>query len=165
MTTKMMVRYGFLLALSVILSYVEYLVEIPILFPGAKLGLANAVGLIVLYYFGIKYFSMFGILRVLLSAILWTGFGSNFFISISGTLLATIMTILVAKYTKASIYGISISGAILHGLGQVIMVAILYQTLYMLTYVVFLIISGIITGYLMALIVASLICRMPKIVN
>ncbi|MEA4827458.1 MAG: Gx transporter family protein [Clostridium sp.] len=165
MTTKMMVRYGFLLALSVILSYVEYLVEIPILFPGAKLGLANAVGLIVLYYFGIKYFSIFGILRVLLSAILWTGFGINFFISISGTLLATIMTILVAKYTKASIYGISISGAILHGLGQVIMVAILYQTWYMLTYVVFLIISGIITGYLMALIVSNLICRMPKIIN
>ncbi len=163
MSTTKIVRYGFLLALSVILNYVESLTPIPFLFPGAKLGLANAIGLIALNYLGLKYFLAFGVLRVLLSAILWTGFGLTFAISLSGAILATLITLLVYLYTKASVYGISIAGAIFHGLGQVLVVSFVYQTLFMLNYMLILTIAGIISGFLMAILVSLMLKRMPVI--
>lgn len=163
MSTTKIVRYGFLLALSVILNYIESLTPIPFLFPGAKLGLANAIGLIALNYLGLKYFLAFGVLRVLLSAILWTGFGLTFTISLSGAILATLITLLVYLYTKASVYGISIAGAIFHGLGQVLVVSFVYQTLFMLNYMLILTIAGIISGFLMAILVSLMLKRMPVI--
>jgi heptaprenyl diphosphate synthase len=163
MSTKKIVRYGFLLALSVILSYIESLTPLPFLFPGAKLGLANAIGLIALNYLGIKYYSVFGVFRVLLSAILWTGFGLTFTISLAGAVLSTLITILLFRYTKASVYGISMAGAIFHGLGQVLVVSFVYQTLFMLNYMLLLTIAGLITGFLMAILVSLMLKRMPVI--
>jgi heptaprenyl diphosphate synthase len=163
MSTTKIVRFGFLLALSVILNYIESITPIPFLFPGAKLGLANAIGLIALNYLGVKYFSAFGFFRVLLSAILWTGFGLTFAISLSGALFATLVTVAVYKFTKASVYGISIAGAIFHGLGQVIVVGFVYQTLFMLNYMLILSIAGIISGFLMAILVSLMLKRMPVI--
>ena len=101
------------------------------MYPGVKLGLANAVGLIVLYYLGRKSYALFGVLRVLLSAILFSGFGSTFLIALGGTILATSITILLVSVTKASIYGVSAGAAVFHGLGQVIVVSILYGTIQM----------------------------------
>lgn len=163
MTTTKIVRFGFLLALSVILNYVESITPIPFLFPGAKLGLANAIGLIALNYLGDRYYASFGVFRVLLSAILWTGFGLTFAISLSGAIFATIITLVVFRYTKASVYGVSIAGAIFHGLGQVLVVSFVYQTLFMLNYMLILTIAGIISGFLMAFLVTLLLKRMPVI--
>ena len=78
MKTKHIALYALFLAIAVIANYIEHLIPLPFMYPGVKLGLANAVGLIVLYYLGRKAYSVFGILRVLLSAVLFTGFGSSF---------------------------------------------------------------------------------------
>ena len=148
MKTKDLARYSILLAIAFIFSYIEHLVTIPFIFPGAKLGLANAVGLIVLYIYGRDKYFIFGLLRVLLSAVMFTGFGSTFLISLGGNILASLITILVVSNKNISVYGISVSGSIFHGLGQVIVVAILYKTFQMVDYVIVLTISGVITGFL-----------------
>ena len=106
MKTKHIALYGLFLAIAVVANYIEHLIPLPFIFPGVKLGLANSVGLIVLYYLGKKSYAFFGILRVLLSAVLFTGFGSTFMIALGGTIVATIFSILVCSVTKASIYGI-----------------------------------------------------------
>lgn len=162
MKTKHISLYGLFLAIAVIANYIEHLIPIPFIYPGVKLGLSNAVGLIVLYYLGRRSYSFFGILRVLLSAILFTGFGSSFFISLGGTILATLITIILVSFTKTSIYGFSASGAVFHGLGQVLVVSLLYGTIQMVWYMFILLISGIITGILMALVTSLIIQKLPE---
>ena len=162
MKTKHIALYGLFLAIAVVANYIEHLIPLPFIFPGVKLGLANAVGLIVLYYLGRKSYAFFGILRVLLSAVLFTGFGSTFMIALGGTIVATIFSILVCSITKASIYGISATGAVFHGLGQVLVVSILYGTIQMMWYMLVLVISGAITGILMAIVTSLLIKKLPE---
>ena len=161
MKVKNIALYALFLALAVIANYIEHLIPLPFIFPGVKLGLANSVGLIVLYYLGRKPYAVFGILRVLLSG-LFTVFGSSFFIALGGTIVATIITILVSSFTKSSIFGVSASGAVFHGLGQVLVVSLLYGTIQMVWYMLVLVISGIITGLLMATVTALLIKRLPE---
>ena len=162
MKTKHIALYGLFLAIAVVANYIEHLIPLPFIFPGVKLGLANAVGLIVLYYLGKKSYAFFGLLRVLLSAVLFTGFGSTFMIALGGTIVATIFSILVSSVTKASIYGISATGAVFHGLGQVLVVSILYGTIQMMWYMLILVVSGAITGVLMAIVTSLLISKLPK---
>ena len=162
MKVRDLVKYAIFLALAVIFSYIEHLVPLPFLFPGAKLGLANAVGLIILYIYGKEKYIIFGLLRVLLSALLFSGFGTTFLISLGGNIFASLITILLTFNKKISIYGISINGAIFHGIGQVLVVTIIYQTVQMFNYVIILSISGIISGLLMAIIVSLLLRNIPK---
>lgn len=161
MKTKTIVYLALLLAIAVVLNYLESLIPMP--FVGVKLGLANSVGLIVLYLFGAKYYAGFGLLRVVLTALLWSGFGSAFFISLAGMVLCTIFTLIIYRLKICSIYGLSVIGAIFHGLGQIIMVAILYQTPYIVTYVLVMTASGLVSGILMALLGALLIKRLPSV--
>ena len=162
MNTKMIVRFGVLLALALIIGYAETWLTLPLLFPGAKLGLANIVSLLVLAYFGRKYFVLFDLLRVVLSALLFTGFGLNFFISLGGAVLAIIATLLVASFTKASIFGISVAGAVMHGLGQVIVVSFAYQTALLMNYALALTILGIVTGIIVAWLASLILKRLPE---
>ena len=83
-------------------------------------------------------------------------------ISLGGTILATLVTILLASFTKSSVYGISATAAVFHGFGQVIVVSILYNTVQMMWYVFILSISGVITGLLMAFVTTMLIKKLPK---
>ena len=51
--------YGILIALAMVLSFVETLIPIPIPVPGVKLGLANLVTVAGLYLVGIRFFELF----------------------------------------------------------------------------------------------------------
>lgn len=162
MKVRDLVKYAIFLAVAVIFSYIEHLIPLPFLFPGAKLGLANAVGLIILYIYGKEKYIVFGLLRVLLSALLFSGFGTTFLISLGGNILVSLITMLLTFNKKISIYGISVNGAIFHGIGQILVVSIIYQTVQMFNYVIILSISGIISGLLMAVIVSLLLRKIPK---
>ena len=68
--TRKLVRLSFFLAASVLLNYIEaVLLQFPSIAPGVKLGLANCVGLVVLYFYGPVDFFSVGFLRVLLVAL------------------------------------------------------------------------------------------------
>ena len=162
MKVRHITRYAILLALAVILNWVEHMIPLPTL-PGIKLGLANAIGILCLYYLGPKSYISFGFLRVLLASLLFGTFlGTSFWISLGGMILASLTTLLLAKFTKVSIYGISIAAAIMHGLGQVFVVAVLYQTAYIISYVLILTITGSITGALVAYVSTLIIKRIPN---
>lgn len=162
MKTKDLVKYALFLTLAVIASYIEHLVPLPFLFPGAKLGLANSLGLIILYIYDKKRYIIFGLLRVLLSALLFSGFGTTFMISLGGNILASLITVALLYDKKISIFGISVNGAIFHGLGQVIVVSIIYSTIQMFNYLIILSISGIVSGLLMAYVTQLVISKLPK---
>jgi len=160
---KKMTRLAILLALGVIINYMEHvLLPTSFIAPGVKLGLANTIGLIVLYYFGVKEFVAIGFLRVVMTA-LFTGFGFNFFISLSGWGLSTLIVLILYAQNKLSIIGLSMVSAVFHGIGQVIMVSILYESMLMLNYLPILSVTGIISGLMIAVITKEVLRRIDAV--
>lgn len=161
-TILKMTRLSVLLALGVILNYFEtFFLPTAYIAPGMKLGLANAIGLIVLYFYGESEFWTIGFLRVLLSA-LFTGFGFAFYISLSGFLLSAFATTIAKQARVFSIFGLSFISAVFHGIGQVVMVAVLYESIFMLNYLPVLMVSGLLAGWLVALIAKEVLERLPQ---
>lgn len=165
-STKKIVRLSLFLALGVVLNIIESMLPVLIPVPGVKLGIANTIGLLVLYFYGPKEYTFIGFLRVLLVALLRTGIGSiSFVLSLSGWLLSTIFVLLINMFKKASIYGLSMGSAVMHGVGQIIMVTIIYSLPEMINYLPILIISGIISGAVLALLCSELLKRLDKILK
>lgn len=67
---KKTVILGFLLALSLILSYIESLLPLAVGIPGLKLGLSNLVVVILLYLYGGREALAVNLLRIVLSGFL-----------------------------------------------------------------------------------------------
>ena len=78
--TQKIVRLAIFLAMGVVLNIVESFIPIPIAIPGVKLGLANTMGLIVLYYYSPKEYFVLGGFRVFIVGLLRTGIGSTSFL-------------------------------------------------------------------------------------
>lgn len=161
-STNKMVKISLLLAVALIINYLESLVPLPLPLPGVKLGLANCIGLVVLFLYTKKDYVMFNILKVFMVALLRTGFGTSFFIGLSGTLLATCFTLLAFKFTKASIYGLSVAGSVFHAFGQVLMVMVLYNNIYMINYLVILEVASVISGVVTAFLASATLQKLPK---
>ena len=165
-STKKIVRLALFLALGVVLNIIESMLPILIPIPGVKLGIANTIGLIVLYYYGPKEYTLIGFLRVLLVALLRTGIGSiSFILSLSGWLLSTLFVLFVYNFKKVSIYGLSMSSAVMHGIGQIIMVVFIYSLPEMINYLPILIVSGIISGNVLALLCSELLKKLDKVMR
>lgn len=149
-SVKKLTRIAMLLALGVILNYAEVvLLPTAIIAPGVKLGIANTIGLIVLYQDDDATYFFFGFMRVLMTS-LFIGFGFNFLIALSGWLLSSIAVIGVRRLNQLSIFGLSMVSAVFHGTGQMLMVAWLYQTILMINYLPVLIVSGLLAGLVVA---------------
>lgn len=160
--TNKMVKIALLLAVALIINYLESLVPLPLPLPGVKLGLANCIGLVVLCLYDEKDYILFNILKVFMVALLRTGFGTSFFIGLSGTFFATSITLLFHKFSKVSIYGLSVVGAVFHALGQVLMVMFLYNSIYMINYLVILEVTSVISGLLTAFVASVTLQKLPK---
>ncbi len=133
--TKKMVLLANFLAIAIVLNIVESMISvIPV--PGAKIGLANIVTLIIIYIYGYKEASVVAILRVLLVALLsGRGIGPTFWLGISGTILSLIVMIIMHKINFFGIVGVSTLGSFSHSIGQIIAA-------------MFVLSSGIVIGYL-----------------
>jgi heptaprenyl diphosphate synthase len=162
---KKITRLAILLALGVLLNYAEVmLLPTAIIAPGVKLGIANTVGLIVLYLEDDATYLFYGFLRVLMTS-LFTGFGFNFFIAITGWGLASVMVIGAKSFHRLSIFGLSMVSAVFHGIGQIMMVAWLYQSIYMVNYLPVLMVSGVIAGLVVASMSANVLTRTKGLLN
>jgi heptaprenyl diphosphate synthase len=162
---KKLTRIAMLLALGVLLNYAEVMF-LPTAFisPGVKLGIANTVGLIVLYEYDDQTYFFYGFMRVLMTS-LFTGFGFNFLIAMSGWLLASSAVIGFRRLNQLSIFGLSMISAVFHGVGQILMVAWLYQTIWMINYLPVLIITGLLAGLVVAKLSQQVLLRiagMPR---
>ena len=158
METKMITRLGMLLAVSLILSYIESLIPVIISVPGIKLGLANIITMYVLYVYKQKTAFVIMLMRVLISGILFTGLNTVIFGLLGGIFCIISMTIAV-RLKKFSIMGVSVSGAVFHNLGQILAAFIIMDNVNILYYFPFLMISGIITGFIIGYISAVVIKR------
>ena len=105
--------FGVFTALALIFSYVELLIPINFGIPGAKLGLANLMTVLVLYKMGIKEALALSMTRIILSGFM---FGNLFGIlySLSGGLLSFLVMVLLKKSDRFSVAGVSIGGGTAH---------------------------------------------------
>jgi len=107
------------LAIAIVLNIIESAIPI-IPVPGAKLGFANVVTLIIIYVYSFKDGFALTILRVLLVALL-SGklLGPIFYMSMSGAVVATLAMGLFQKLNYFGIIGVSVLGSIFHCIGQI----------------------------------------------
>lgn len=158
---KRMTFISMLVAIGVILNLVEAMVLVPLPIPGMKLGIANIIGVITLFIMGTSAFVTVNSLRVLVASLLAGFFLSNqFFISISGLFLSSLMMIVIFRYTKFSIYSVSVIGAYFHIIGQFLMACILYQTIAFLFYLPYLLLISLFSGFIIAKAASFIIKKM-----
>ncbi|HIY04225.1 MAG TPA: Gx transporter family protein [Candidatus Anaerotignum merdipullorum] len=157
MQSRKVAQYGLFAALAILMGYVEMLIPLPLLVPGMKLGLANVVIVVVLYYMNAKSAFFISFVRVLLSGLLFQGFAGLLY-SLAGALLSFAVMTLLKKTGKCSIVGVSIAGGVFHNVGQIIVAALVVENMKMAYYLPFLLVSGVVTGCLIG-VVARLCLR------
>lgn len=143
--------YGLFAALAVLMGYVEMLVPVPVPIPGVKLGLANVVVLVMLYYMDAKSAFFISLVRVILCGLLFAGFAGLLY-SLSGALLSFAAMALLKKTGRFSMIGVSVAGGVFHNVGQITVAALAVENVRMVYYLPFLLVSGVVTGVLIGLV-------------
>lgn len=145
--TKQMALCAMLVALALGLSYMERLIPIQMVvpLPGVKLGLANIVTLMALYFLGRRPALVILVLRCVLGSLFGGGLSALAF-SLAGGLLAMGTMTLARRVPFLSIYGVSILGAAAHNLGQICAAMVLLGSVYVISYLPFLLAVSVLTG-------------------
>lgn len=143
--------YGLFSALALLMAYVEMMIPMPLLVPGVKLGLANAMILLVLYSMGAKAAVMISLVRILLSGLLFAGF-AGFLYSLAGASLSLLVMVLCQKIKGFSIVGISVLGGIFHNVGQIVVASLVVQNIKLAYYLPILLVSGVLTGFFIGIV-------------
>lgn len=117
--TRKMVLLANFLAIAIVLNIIESAIPvIPV--PGAKLGFANIMTLVILYMYSFKDSAVVTIMRVLLVSILTAKLlNPVFFMSMGGAVFAMFAMGFFKKTNFFGILGVSVLGSVFHCLGQV----------------------------------------------
>ncbi|MBR5615228.1 MAG: Gx transporter family protein [Clostridia bacterium] len=147
-----------IVSFAMILSYIEAKIPVFVAIPGVKMGLANIAVIFVLYKMGAKEAAVVSVLRIFLISILFGNVESLFF-SLMGGLLSFAVMLLLKKLTPLGEVAVSVSGGVMHNVGQIIAAMMLLQTDAVMYYLPFLILSGTIAGVVVGVVSALLIKR------
>ncbi len=159
--TKKTATAALMASLALIFSYIEVLIPFSPAIPGIKLGIANLVIIISLYYLGPKYAVAVNIIRVLTAGLLFNGlFGAAY--SLAGAVLSLTVMILLKKTKIFSVTGVSMAGGVAHNLGQILVAAFLVSNIKIFVYFPVLIISGVVSGAVIGIVSYLILKRLPK---
>ena len=153
---------GLSIALAMILSFVESQIPVFTMIPGMKVGLPNLVIVFLLYRAGWKETVVVSLIRVGLVALLFGNLQSLIF-SVSGAAFSLIGMILLKKIGKFSPVAVSVSGGVLHNVGQIIAACLWTQVAQVAYYLPVLLISGICAGVVIGLLAAFLLKRLENV--
>lgn len=164
METRRITRMGLLVALSLILSYVETILPSFFSIPGIKMGLANIAIVFALYSLPFLDTLFISVLRVFISSLL---FGSvlSLIYSLSGAILSLVVMALMKKSKVFSHSIVSIVGACVHNMAQIAVAIYVVGSFYIAYYIPFLLLSGIVTGFIIGLLTSTVLVRIEKMDN
>ncbi len=149
MNTKKMVHLAMLTSVGLGLHIIESMIPNPFaaLAPGAKLGLANIVGLITLAIYGLKYALAVNLLRSLIGG-LASGAIISMIYSMSGAFVSTLLMWIVYKTCRKyfSLIGVSVFGALGHNIAQLTVASIIIKNPKLFAYLPVLMLTSIFTG-------------------
>ena len=142
---KSIARFGILLAMMLVLGYFEQLIPVAPGLPGVKLGLANTVLLYAVYMMNKRQAALLMLLKVTMSALLYSGTVGAVY-ALSGGILSLAAMLLLKQVPKFSIIGVSVLGAVSHNIGQLVAAALMVNTRALIGYLPVLLVSGAVTG-------------------
>lgn len=161
MKAKKVSFLGLSIALALILSFVEHQIPPLAAIPGIKLGLPNLVMTFLLYKVGWKETVIVSFIRIILVTLLFGNLQYMTF-SMAGAFLSLLGMILLKKTNWFACVTVSITGGILHNVGQIIAACLWTQTAEIAFYLPFLIVSGTIAGALIGLLAGIMTKRFEK---
>ena len=121
LTVRKIVLLGCLTSIAIVASILEGMLP-DVLLPGMKIGFANLIVLLCLVEIGWKQALAVDLLRVLLAGLLRGSFLSmGFWMSLTGAVASFLaMALLLGLYKKASLFFVSVIGALFHSFAQVL---------------------------------------------
>jgi len=155
MNIKKMTQLALLTSMGLAMHIIEGSIPNPFvgLAPGARLGLANIIGLITLVMFGFKYAIGVNLLRCFLGG-LASGAVTSMIYSISGALVSTLLMYIVYTYCKKvfSLVGVSVFGSLGHNIAQMTVASLMISNPRLFSYLPFMILASIATGIFIGLV-------------
>lgn len=145
------VELGFLLALALILSYVESLIPFSFGIPGIKLGLPNLIVLLLLYDKREREALLVNGLRIVLSGFLFSNLYAVLY-ALAGAVFSFLAMLFGRRSKRLSMAGVSMLGGVFHNIGQLLVAMAVVETFAVAYYVPFLIVAGTVTGAVLGLV-------------
>ncbi|MBO6016700.1 MAG: Gx transporter family protein [Oscillospiraceae bacterium] len=158
MKTKKLTVMAMTTAVAMILSFVESQIPAFVAVPGVKIGLANIAVVFALYRLGWKEAVAVSLVRVVLVSMLFGSIASLFY-SLAGAALSLTGMGLLKKTGRFTEIMVSVTGGILHNVGQIGMACLILETAALRYYLPFLLVSGIIAGIVVGILSAILVQR------
>ena len=164
MKSKKIAYLSILTAVAIVLNIFENYLPLPFIAPGAKIGLANVITMLGILSIGYKDTFLIMIVRIVLGAIFGGGL-SGFIYSLAGGFLSYLSMIIVKESFKKNIsaIGISVTGAVFHNVGQVVVAIIVLDNVLIINYLPILVIVGTISGTFIAYLTINFLEHFNKI--
>jgi len=145
---------GIFVAYALVISLIERMIPLSFSIPGIRLGLANVVVLMAMYLFTLPRAFLLMVLKCLLAAI-FAGSPTALFYSLGGSLLSfAVMAVFIRLFHEnISPIGVSVAGAALHNIGQILVACLLIKSWVVLLYLPVLLLIGIGTGAVIGILV------------
>lgn len=161
---KRLILTAMLLALALVLSFLESLLPPIGTVPGVKLGLSNIAVMFVLLFVG-RGQALTVTAAKSLFVLAVKGFTSGL-ISLTGGLVSMLAMILLLKFYKnASYLLLSITGGVMHNLGQLAAVSVILGGGWIWWYAPVLVISGVVAGSVTALLLRLIIPFLKGVIS
>ena len=159
--TRRIAICGMLLALMLVLGFVESQLPVAVGVPGIKLGLSNGVLIFAVYMLNVPAAYVLMVLKVLLSGFLF-GSPSAMMYAFAGGLLSLTLMCLLSRLKDLSPIVVSMVGGLSHNVGQVALAMVVLNTPKLLYYMAVLMVVGLATGLATGLAANGIIQRFRK---
>lgn len=153
---------GLLVAMAFLLSYIEFLIPFSIGIPGVRLGLANLVVFLAIYFTDAKNVYMISLVRIILTALTF-GNMFSFLFSLAGGLLSLSLMLVCKNKNIFGKIGTSIVGGVSHNVGQILVAVLVLETPELVWYLPMLLAAGMVAGAVIGLIGGLVLERIIKL--
>ena len=160
-TVQTVAQCGLLTAMMLVLGFIESLLPVAAGVPGIKLGLSNGVLLFALYMLDAPTAFILMLLKVLLSGLLFGGVSAMMYALAGG--VCSMLGMILLKKLKFNLITVSMVGAVLHNLGQVLLAMLILETDQLIYYMAILLLVGLACGAVTGVAARATIGHMKKL--
>ena len=159
--TQRIALSGLLVALMLVLGYVESLLPVAAGIPGIKLGLSNGILIFAVYMLGVPTAFVLMVLKVVLSGLMFGGVSAMMY-AFAGGLLSMIFMSLLSRMKGIHVVVVSMVGGLMHNVGQVGLAMVMLSTPKLLYYMAILMVVGLGCGALTGVCADSVMKHLKK---
>ncbi len=159
-TAKKIALLGILAGLGLVAFLLESLIPIPFL-PGAKLGFANIFSMLAMLWYGLPEALAVVLVRTLLGSLFAGNVSMLLYSLTAGVVSACVSRLLLFALPHVSFLCISVAGAVVHNLVQLLVYCGLTGTMLLFVYSPYLCLMGMGAGVVIGLVVTGTIKALP----